>query len=250
MFNTYLYQPIFQALVFLHQTTGNLGLAIIALTLITRLILIPLTLPAMKATVKMRDLQPEINKLKAKYKDDKVKLQQAQLELFQSHRINPAAGCLPYIAQFIILIALYRVFIDFLNNGTGAITDTRFLWMNLNQPDTTYILPVVSGLTQLVLSLMILPGASPSAEQALASSTPTKKDDVKADDMAQMAQSMQQQMLFIMPIMTAFLALQFPSGLALYWVISTVFSVVQQYYISGWGGLLGAYDRLKLRLHQ
>jgi YidC/Oxa1 family membrane protein insertase len=237
MFNTYLYQPILQVLLWLTSVTGSLGLAIIAITLLIRLILYPLSMPAMKAAVKMRDLQPEIEKLKKKYKNDKLGLQQAQLALFQEHRINPAAGCLPYILQFAILIALYRVFIDYLQNGVAATVNLDFLWFNLKHPDPLYLLPVLAALTQFILSLMILPAVDASAEKTLAAATPGKEDDKKADDLSSMAAAMQGQMAFVMPVMTGFLALSFPSGLTLYWVFSTVFSIGQQYMVSGWGGL-------------
>jgi YidC/Oxa1 family membrane protein insertase len=195
----------------------------------------------------MRDLKPEIDKLKKKYKD-KTKLQQAQMELFQKHQVNPASGCLPQIVQFIFLIALYRVFIDFLNNGSANIQGITFLWLNLNEPDPTYVLPIITGISQLILGFMILPATDTSAEKAIAATTPDKKDDAKAQDMAEMASTMQQQMVYVMPFMTAILATRFPSGLALYWVISTVFSAVQQYLISGPGGLAYYTNRLTSRL--
>lgn len=238
MFNTFLYQPILQALLWLNQLTGSLGLAIIIITLLIRLVLMPISLPGMKAAMKMRDLQPELNKIKEKFKNDKTGLQQAQLALFQQHQVNPAAGCLPYILQFLVLIALYRVFIDYLNNGAAAGVHLNFLWFNLKNPDPYYVLPILAGITQFVLSLMVLPASDPSANETLALATKTKTDDKKAEDLASMASSMQSQMAFVMPVMTAFIALKFPSGLALYWILSTIFSIIQQYFVSGWGGLV------------
>jgi YidC/Oxa1 family membrane protein insertase len=111
------------------------------------------------------------------------------------------------------------------------------MWFNLKTADPLFILPVLAALTQLVLSFMVLPATDTSAEKTLAAATPTSKDDESADDLTQMASSMQNQMVFIMPIMTGFIALKFPSGLALYWILSTLFSIIQQYFVSGWGGL-------------
>lgn len=91
---------------------------------------------------------------------------------------------------------------------------------------------------------MLLPASSTAAEQSLAATTKSNKDDKQADDMAAMAQSMQQQMVFIMPLMTLFLALRFPAGLTLYWVITTVFSIAQQYVVSGWGGLPQSFTKV------
>jgi YidC/Oxa1 family membrane protein insertase len=236
MFNTLLNGPLDAVLVFLTNLTGNLGWAIILLTLIIKVILIPLTLPAMRSAIKMRDLKPDIDALKQKYKGDAQGLQQAQMALFKEHKINPATGCLPYLFQFIILIALYRVFNTYLNGSHPAI-NVNFLWLDLTKPDPYYILPIIAGVSQLVLSLMVLPAADPSAAKTLAAATKTNKDDSKADQMADMATSMQNQMVFLMPIMTVFFTLRFPSGLAIYWVVSTLVSIVQQYLVSGWGGL-------------
>lgn len=229
MFNTFLYQPLFQALLFLTRLLGgSLGLAIIALTLILRFFLIPLTLPSLKSAKKIQDLKPELDKLRTQHGQDKKQLQLAQLELYRQHGINPAAGCLPNIIQLVILIALYQVFMDFLvKNGTAANLNLHFLWFNLSQPDPRFVLPVIAGVSQLVLSLMLSPAIEHHKE-----TTAQKTEDVQ-----EMAETMQQQMIFILPIMTVVISLKFPSGLTLYWIITTIFSLVQQYFISGWGGL-------------
>lgn len=223
--------------------TGTYGWAIIVITVLIRSLLLPLTLPSMKMAVKMRQLQPEIDELKKKYANDKVGLQQAQLRLFQEHNLNPASGCLPNLLQFIILIALYQVFnnVARLDPAPGLFD---FLWLDITKPDPLFILPVIAGVTQLLLGLMLLPVTDPSAKTTMALSTTTKKDDKQAEDIASMAQSMQQQMVFVMPIITLFLALKFPAGLALYWVVTTIFSLVQQYFVSGWGGLPNVFKKL------
>ena len=243
LINSLIYQPILQTLLFFDHLTGNFGAAIILLTLAIRTLLIPLTLPGMKMSVKMRDLQPELNKLKSQYAKDKAGLQKAQMALFQEHRVNPASGCLPMIAQFVVLIVLYRVFMDLLGGKTATIIQVNFLWLNLTKPDPFYIMAILAGLTQLVLSLMVLPATSTAAEQTLAAATPSKTDDAKADDMGEMAATMQKQMVFMMPLMTALIALRFPAGLSLYWIISTLFSIVQQYYVSGFGALVPTLQR-------
>jgi len=248
MFNQFVYQPIFEFLIFLNNLFGqNFGLAIISLTLVIRLVLVPLTLPALRSAQKMRVLKPKLDALKNKHSKDKAALQQAQLKLYKSENINPAAGCLPYIIQFIVLIALYRVFIDFLSNGNidGQSINLNFLWFNLADPDKTYALPIITGLTQLILGVLVLPGADTAAEKTLAQKTKTKTDDKKAQDATEMAQTMQQQMVIVMPIMTIFLAARFPSALSLYWFITTLFSLVQQYLVSGWGGLALYLTKLK-----
>lgn len=242
MFNTILIQPLTFMLNTIAPQVGGYGVAIIILTLIIRLILLPLTLPSMKMAAKMRDLQPEIDKLKKTHGKDKVALQQAQLSLFQQHKVNPMSGCLPNIIQFIILIAFYQVINAVLNGGGGL---TQFLWLNITHSDPLYILPIIAALSQLVLGLMLLPAIDTSAEKVLASSTLTKTDDKKSDDMSSMAQTMQQQMIFMMPAMTLFLAFKFPAGLTLYWVVTTLFSIAQQYLVSGWGGLPRSFIKMK-----
>jgi YidC/Oxa1 family membrane protein insertase len=233
--------PITAVMVWLYQLLGhNLGLAIIALTLIIRGLLVPVTVPSIKAIKKMQELKPQLDKLKAKHKD-KTKLQQAQLELYKQHGVNPAAGCLPQIAQILVLIALYQVFIKFINSGTmdGLRPNMEFLWLNLSKPDPFYILPILAGVSQLVFSLMMQSGVR---QEVKAPKDPKAKQ--KEEDAMEMAQSVQQQMIFMMPLMTGLIALRFPSGLALYWVITTVFSIVQQYIFSGLGGLVYYKDKI------
>jgi YidC/Oxa1 family membrane protein insertase len=226
-------------LIELYKITGDLGVSIIALTFILRSILLPLTLPSLKSQQKMKEMKPEIDKLKKKYKDKKV-LQQKQLELYQKYNVNPLAGCIPQIAQLIVLIFLYRALISFLGNTTqqGIEISTSFFWMDLSLPDPKFVLPVLAAGSQFILSLMLAPGAEVRDIVPNKSKLKKVKDaNEKEEDTAEMAQSMQRQMMFIMPLMTGFIALKFPSGLALYWVASTVFSVIQQYYVSGPGGL-------------
>jgi len=220
-----------------HLFQGNMGWAIIALTVIVRGALVPLTLPSLKSQKKLASLKPELDKIKAKHGHDKKLLSQKQLELYQQHGVNPAAGCIPQIVQLVLLIILYRVLISSLNNPTIDGVSLDFFWLALGKPDHLYVLPVLAGITQLVLGVMLLPATDTTAEHQLAAQTKSKKDDQKAEDMTEMATAMQSQMVFIMPAFTFFLALKFPSGLALYWVATTLFSLVQQYFVSGLGGL-------------
>jgi YidC/Oxa1 family membrane protein insertase len=233
-------------LIFLVGTTGSLGFAIIIFTFLIRSVLLPLTLPSLRSSKKMKDLQPEIKKLQKKHGKDKQALQKAQMELYKKYNINPLAGCIPQLAQLGVLIVLYRVLIDFLNSPTinGVAIDPKFFWLDLSVPDELYVLPVLAALSQFVLSLMIAPGAETrDVVPNKSKSKKLQKANKKEENTADMAQSMQQQMMFIMPIMTGFIALRFPSGLALYWVATTFFSIGQQWYISGPGGLSIYYKR-------
>ncbi len=237
--------PITSLLVWLYQLTGqNLGLAIIALTLIIRAVLLPITIPSIKAVKKMQDLKPALDRLKKKH-TDKTKLMQAQAALYKQNGVNPSAGCLPQIAQIIVLIALYQVFINFIQSGQfdGVRPNMNFLWLNLSQPDPFYVLPVLAGVSQLVFSLMMQ-----SAVKKDVKDPKNKEAKKKEENTLEMAQQISQQMVFMMPLMTVVIALKFPSGLALYWVITTVFSAVQQYIFSGPGGLIYYGNQLKARL--
>ena len=218
IWNFLFYRPILNSLVFLYKTLGSsFGLAIVTLTFAIRAALIPLILPALRSARTLRDIQPEIDGLKKKHKDKK-KLQEEQLKLYKKHGVNPAAGCLPYFLQFLVLIALYRVFMHFIQ--TGMIDDTQvkmnFLWLNLAQPDPYYVLPILAGLVQLVLALKMTPKQ-------------VKKSEKDSEDMAVV---MQKQMIFMMPLMTVLIGLKLPSGLALYWLTTTFFSIFQQHFLT------------------
>ncbi|PJE69323.1 hypothetical protein COU96_00375 [Candidatus Shapirobacteria bacterium CG10_big_fil_rev_8_21_14_0_10_38_14] len=255
MWQTVLYQPIVNALVFLNQLFGNFGIAVIVLTIAIRFLLIPLTLPSLKATSKMRELAPELEKLKKKHGKDKQKLAQAQMELYKQHGVNPASGCLPQIIQIVILIALYQAFNQVLKMDGGtinklnevlypqlklpldAVINTRFLWLNLNQPDIfrlpglSFSLPgfflIAAALIQVISSKMMQPAVELSQKKA--EKTETKQDDI--------ASAMQSQMLYLFPLMTILIGYSFPSGLVLYWLVFSISTAIQQYFVSGWGGL-------------
>lgn len=234
MFN-FINAIINQTLLFFYQHLGNnLGLAIVALTLFMRLILVPITIPSLKSAKKMQDLKPQLDRLKRKFKGDKKKLQLAQMDLYKQNNINPASGCLPQIVQIIILISLYRVLIDFIGQETvnGLTLNLKFLWLDLSKPDPLYILPVLAGVFQLIFSLTMQTGLKTEVK-----APKQKLAKQKEEDSLEMAQTMQKQMLYTMPLMTTIIALKFPSGLALYWALSTVFSLIQQLIVSGPGGL-------------
>lgn len=232
LYNLLFYQPILNALVFFYKVLGNFGLAIILLTLFIRGLLIPLTLPAIRSAKKMKDLAPELEKIKKKYGKDKKRLQQEQLKFYKAQGINPASGCLPYILQFFVLIALYRAFMFFIAGGGeigGLVVSTNFLWFNLTEPDKYLALPILAGASQLILSKMMITKTPRSAPTELKLRNKQKK---KKDDMAETMGEMQKQMMYLMPLMTVFIGARLPSGLALYWVATTLFSVGQQYIVA------------------
>lgn len=251
IFHNILIVPIFELLKFLTLTTGNFGIAVILLTLTLRAIMIPLSLPQMKSQKKMRDLKPELDKLKTKHGKDQKALQAAQMELYKKYNINPLSGCLPYLLQLVVIIALYNVLRTFVSDaqGQGLHFAVTFLGLDLSKPDPSRIIPILAAITQLILSLMILPGKEHHDLVPDNAKTKALKQANKTEsDSQEMAETMQRQMVFMMPLMTGWIALSFPSGLGLYWVVTTLFSIAQQWVISGPGGLVNVSGFIKSKL--
>jgi YidC/Oxa1 family membrane protein insertase len=182
----------------------NYGLSIIIVTIIIRIVLLPLMIKQTKSSKAMQAIQPEMAKLKEKYsaKDQKTqqKLQQETMKLFQDHKVNPLAGCLPIFVQMPILFAFYHAIIR-----TGEIAEHQFLWFDLGSADPYYILPLVAGATTFIQQKMMMITDNPQ---------------MKA-------------LLYIMPVMIIAFAAFFPSALALYWVVGNIFMIVQTYFITG-----------------
>lgn len=218
-----------QFLLFLTQMTGSLGNAIIAFSIALRLLMLPLVVSSHKQMDRMRRLQPRLNKLKEEYKNDAAGLQKAQSALMKSENVNPVAGCLPQIVQLVVLIMLYRVLVHVFTDGgvNGVELSTGYLWFDLRYPDSTYVIPFLAGITQFILSFMMMPKHLMEK----------KKTTEQKTDMAQMGEDMQRQMVFMLPVMTTLSLIMFklPSGLGLYWVASTISTLVQQYFLSGLG---------------
>jgi YidC/Oxa1 family membrane protein insertase len=237
IWNTVLYIPILNLLVLCYKLLfNNIGLAIIAMTAIIKLATHPFTKSSLEIAKKQKELQPKINELKEKYKD-KTEFAQKQMDLYKEHGINPVSGCLPQIIQLIIVIALYQVFtnlltangvntgevnnltynIEFLKFKTGEFLNTSLLYWDLHKPDPLYILPVLAAAAQFIMSKWMMPVAAKL--EKVAEKTPDKSDDLMYN--------MQSQMTYMMPIMTLVIGVNLPSGLVLYWLISTLLSIFQ-----------------------
>jgi YidC/Oxa1 family membrane protein insertase len=237
---------ILYILVNIYQLVGDLGVSIILFTFLTRLVLVPLSFNSLRSQAKMKKLQPKLKELEKKHKGSKEELNKIKMEFYKQHNVNPLSGCLPQVVQIGLLIVLYQVLMKFFKNPdiAGISIQTQFLWMNLSQPDPLYVLPVLAGASQFIMSLMIAPGAeTPDLISNQSSSKKVQQANKKEEDAAAMAAMMQKQMIFVMPVMTGFIALRFPSGLALYWIATTVFSIGQQYFVSGFGGLTSYWKK-------
>jgi YidC/Oxa1 family membrane protein insertase len=247
IFNPIFYQPVFNLLMMIYLAlntvfpAGAFPLAIVILTLLLRTALIPLTRKQLKSTREMQVLQPKLKELQAQYRSEPQELMRRQQALYKEHGVNPASGCLPLIIQMPFLYALYFSFRDALQVGNVAavtkvanidkhiysflphvtvatLPHTQFFWTSLATPDPWHILPVVAALLTFFQMRMATPVRKPGPRGA--------------SDATTQATSMMQ---YIMPFMTLFIGLSFPAGLALYWCVTTTFSAVQQYFISGWG---------------
>jgi YidC/Oxa1 family membrane protein insertase len=232
-------------LIELYSVLGNLGVSLIVFTILIRSLLLPLTLPSQKAQhqlrKKLKEIQPEIKALKKKHGSNNQAFQMAQLELYKKYNVNPLAGCIPQLVQLGVLFILYNFLMKFLGQDSinGVEINTMFGWFDLSKPDKTYVLPVLTALSQLALSLMLAPATEVKDE--VPNDSKNKKvqaSNDKEEDMAEMQAMIQQQSIYILPFAIGFSALSFPSGLALYWLVTTIFSIAQQWVVSGPGGLV------------
>lgn len=217
----------------------NFGLTVIALAFLTRIIFYPLTKSQMHYAKKMQDLKPKLDELSKKHKNDKKQLQVAQMALYKENNINPAAGCLPLIAQLVVFGFLYNAFYKALTIGLNtrfgpwnlAVPDVVKIMVEKNQIAIPGILVILAALTQLIQSKMMMPAPL----KPLKEDKPKEKEEKKefADEFVQ-AQS---QMIILFPLMFLFFGTQWPAGLALYWVVSSILAIIQQYQTTGLGGL-------------
>ncbi len=258
--NQLLIWPIINLLMVLYKffewmhTPGPLGFAVIGLTVAIRLLLYPLMAAQLKSAKKMQQLKPHLDALSAKHKDNKQALQQAQLDLYKEHGVNPAAGCLPLLIQMPMLIALYNVFYQVLQNGNIAkltteinhvlyspalkiaTLDLTFFGFNLGIKPSQWqshgwwllSIPVITAGLQYWQSKLMLPQTAESKQVASSSSQKDKAQEKKKETPEDTAMEMQKQMVMITPLMFGVFAYQFPLGLALYWNVFGLFGIMQQ----------------------
>ena len=235
LWNTIILEPVLNSLIAMCNVLGgNFGLAIIVLTVIVRLILFPLTVRQTQSTKAMQSLQPRIQELQKKYAKNQQKLQQEMMKLYKEAGINPL-GCLwPMLIQLPIWIALYQSIMQALAAtpesllslsqhlyswgavGQAVPLNDHFLWLRLSQ-NGDMILAVLVGGTMWIQQKMVTPPAADPRQQSMTSMT-----------------------TLMMPLMFGFFVLSFPSGLALYWVVSNIIGIIIQYFVSGGWGYLRA----------
>ena len=195
----------------IYGVVGNYGIAIIIVTVLMRIIIFPLTLKQEKSMKKMRELQPELEKIKEKYKDNPQEYQQKTAERYRESGVNPLGGCLPLLIQMPVFVALYWAF-----SGNAIPADAKFLWFTLKQPDRLFmignfafnLLPILNvGVTYIQQKIMTSATSGQESSQQM------------------------QTMLYMMPLMMLFIFYKMPSGVTLYYLVSGALSLVQQYFI-------------------
>lgn len=222
-FNTILYQPLFNALIllYLYLPGHDFGVAVIVLTLLIKIILYPLGAQAIRSQKAMTLIQPKMKAIQEQYKNDKEKQAKAMMELYKQEKINPFSGFLTLLVQLPILFALYRVFWKGINSdlhllygfvpNPGQIDFTFLGAMDLSGPSA--VLAILAGIAQFIQTKMTVPSQK---------AVPGKAD---------LSQAMQKQMLYFLPVFTVFILWRLPSAVALYWLSTTLFTIVQQYII-------------------
>ncbi|RMG72644.1 MAG: membrane protein insertase YidC [Nitrospirae bacterium] len=200
-FFSILARPLFWFLKLLYRLTHNYGWAIIILTIITRLPFIPIINRGQKSMKKLQKLQPMMNEIRQKYKKDPQRMQKEMMELYKKHKVNPMSGCLPMLVQIPVFFALYKVLLVAIELRGAPF----MLWIkDLSDKDPYYILPIIMGITMFVQQKM----------------TPAATD------------TQQQKIMQYMPVIFTLLFLNFPSGLVLYWLVSNLLGIAQQYYVN------------------
>jgi YidC/Oxa1 family membrane protein insertase len=200
-FFTIVAKPLLWFLKLTHTVTNNFGIDIIILSILIKILFLPLTQISMKSMKEMQKVQPEMNRLREQFKNDKTKLQQEIMLLYKRRKINPMSGCLPMLIQIPVFIALYNALQNSIEMRHAPFT---FWIMDLSAKDPIYITPLIMGATMVIQQKM----------------TPTAMDPAQA------------KIFMLMPIIFTFLFLNFPSGLVLYWMVTNVLSIAHQYYMN------------------
>ncbi len=222
IYHNFLYLPLLNLLVFFYNIIPghDIGIVIIVLTIVIRLALAPSFHKSLKSQKAMNDLQPKLNELRKKHKEDKEALAKATMGLYREHKINPLSSCLPILIQLPILIALYQVFrlalgghdlmglYSFVKNP-GFISPKLLGLVDLSKP--SYVFAILAGAAQFWQSKLMMPKANSGQDATM--------------------RAMSVQTTYVLPFISVIIAWRLPAGLPLYWIVTTLFAVGQQYYI-------------------
>ena len=240
LFNELIYRPLYNLLIFVYNAVPfqDFGVAIIIVTILIKFLLIPLSKKQIESQKKMQEMQPKIKEIQEKYKGDKQKQSRALTEFYKVNKANPFSGCLPVIFQLIFLIAIYRVLFNI--SEAGLVVGEGELYAFVMNPGqiNQYFLGLidlsktvnfgditVSAVAQMVLVVLAAIAQYFQTKMLMPAKAPSIANKKSTPDISQM---MSKQMLYLGPLLTLFIGIKFPAGLALYWLVSTVFALVQQ----------------------
>jgi len=227
-FDLFFYQPMYNALVFLVDIIpgGNIGIAVIILTVLVKFILFPLSQKSVSTQARMREIEPELKKIKEKHKDNQQEQARQTMEIYKKHGINPFSGCLLLLIQLPVIFALYFVFLK------GFVFDPKLLYSFVSLPVNIDILFFGIDLAKKSLFLAVLAGVTQYAQLAL-SIPPVKPLDpnAKLSFQEEFSRNMSTQMKYIFPFLVFFISYSLSSALALYWVVSNLFAVGQELHV-------------------
>lgn len=231
-FTVIFYQPLYNLLFyFIHILPGeSMGLGIIALTILIRLALLPLSAQGVRAQRELQFLQPKMDELRAKYKDQPDELNKQIFALYQEHKVNPLGSCLPLLIQLPILIVLYQVFmsgiqadnLNMLYSFVSAPENLNHYLFGIDLRNSNLILAIISGAAQFVQTWQLM-RKQPTTNKAVEKTTESSVKDA--------SQQMNKVMMYLMPLFMVYIGTRLPAALALYWTVSTLFQVVQQWWL-------------------
>ncbi len=205
--------PVLQMLRFSHRYTGSYGLDIILLTLLIKLLLAPLTHKSFVSMKAMQKLQPQMQRIREKFKDEKEKMNKEIMELYKRNKVNPLGGCLPMVLQMPVFIGLYQAL-----RTPIELRHAHFLWIkDLSRPDWESLPITLMGWNVGIPILVLFMGASMFLQQWM---TPTAGDPN------------QKRMMYMMPVVFTVMFVNFPAGLTIYWLVNNVLTIAQQYLIN------------------
>jgi len=231
LWNTLLYQPIYNFLIFIinNITFGDVGFAIVLVTIVVKLILSPLTKKSIRSQILMKKLEPELKQLK---KDFPNKEEQARktFELYKKYKTNPFSGCLVLLLQLPVIFALYYVFY----NGISINNDLIYSFIQVPQGMHTNFLGLIEMSSKSV-ALGIIAGITQFVQGYLSSPLKPKDKNIEKPEpqtfQEQLSDSMQMNVKYVLPIFIAFVAWRISAAVALYWIVSNIFTITQEWYI-------------------
>ena len=225
IYHVILYEPIFNLLVFFYNLVGDIGLAIILLTIVIKILLSPFFIQSVKSQRAMQAIQPKLDELKEKYKDKKEELGPAIMQLYKKEKVSPFSSCLPLLIQFPFLIAVFQVFRIGLIDG-GALNN---IYPFITNPGTLNVMSL--GILDMGKSSILIAVLAGIAQFWQSKTMMAKRQPTVKANQNNMASTMTKQMMYMMPIITVFIGSSLPAGLTFYWFLTTLLGAVQQVYV-------------------